>query len=93
MRDPYETGRFADVGDVSNVATNADVAEVVQRMLSDLLAHPDEWENPTLERFLEALAACLEAIPDVYANTGEQLPKEPSWRILAEVLIKASGYE
>ena len=38
MRDPYETGRFADIDDVSHVATIADVAEVVQRMLSDLLA-------------------------------------------------------
>jgi hypothetical protein len=28
-----------------------------------------------------------------YASRGEQLPEAPTWRILAEVLVKASGYE
>jgi hypothetical protein len=93
MRSPYDTGRFADVGDISNVTTMTDVADVVQRMLGDLLAHPDEWENPTLERFLEALAASLEGIPHAYANQGKPFPKEPNWRIVTEVLVMASGYE
>jgi hypothetical protein len=93
MRVPYDTGRFADVDGISNVTTITDVADVVQRMLSDLLAHPDEWENPTLESFLEALAASLRGIPHGYANRGEQFPKEPNWRIVAEVLVMASGYE
>jgi hypothetical protein len=93
MSGPYDTGRFADVGDVSTVTTITDAADVVQRMLGDLLTHPDEWENLTLEHFLEALAASLEGIPQLYANRGEQFPKEPTWRVLAEVLVMASGYE
>jgi len=93
MRGPYDTGRFANVGDVSSVTSITDAADVVRRMLNDLLAHPGEWENPTLERFLEALAVSLEGIPRVYANRGEQFPKEPTWRVLAEILVMASGYE
>jgi hypothetical protein len=93
MRDPYDTGRFAEVGDISSVTTIMDAADVVQRMLSDLLAHPDEWENPTLERFLEALVASLEGMPHACANRGEHFPKEPTWRILAEALVMATGYE
>jgi hypothetical protein len=93
MRGPYDTGRFADVGDMDNVTTIKHAADVVRRMRIDLLEHPNEWENSELERFLEALAASLEDIPKAYANRDEQFPKEPTWRILTEVLVMATGYE
>lgn len=62
-------------------------------MLTDLRTHPTAWENPTLERFLDALAARLEALPTLYLNRGEQLPDQPTWKLLAETLVAASGYE
>jgi hypothetical protein len=93
MIGPYDTGRFADVGDLAQVATPADAAEIVQRMLDDLLAHPDEWENPTLERFLDALSASLRGLPQAYANWGEEFPAAPTWRMLVQALVTASGYE
>lgn len=87
MPGPYETGRFAAVPahEVASAHTRDDVVRVVERMLDDLRAHPDEWENATLPRFLDALAASL-GVPD--ANRGE-----PTWRMPAEALIMASGYE
>jgi hypothetical protein len=54
-------------------------------MVDDLRQHPDEWENHTLERFLEALAASL--------TSGRTWPEQLSWRVLAEALTMASGYE
>jgi hypothetical protein len=90
---PYDTGRFAEVEDLDGIRTRLDVAEVVQRMREDLLAHPGEWENPTLERFLDALAAVLEGLPGRYTNRGERFPELPTWKILAEALVAASGYE
>jgi hypothetical protein len=93
MSSGYETGRFARTGDLNEVSTHADVANVAQRMLTDLRANPNDWENPTLERFLEALAASLEGLPGLYANRGEQFPEAPTWKILAETLVMASGYE
>jgi len=50
-------------------------------------------ENHTLDRFLDALAACLDAVPPLHANRGEQLPTQPTWKLLAELLVMASGYE
>lgn len=93
VKRPYETGRFAEVGDLGQVNSRPDVAQVVHRMLDDLLAHPDEWENPTLGRFLEALTASLEGLPRVYANRGEQFPEAPTWKVFAEALVMATGYE
>jgi hypothetical protein len=85
--------RFAEVSDLDRVAGHADVAQVVEQMLTDMRSHPTEWENPTLDRFLDALAASLEALPQLHTNRGETLPTQPTWKILAELLVTASGYE
>ncbi len=87
MKGQWDTGRFAEVGDLNHVGSRLEAAEVVRRMLEDLLAHPDEWENATLDRFLDALAASLESIPGVYGHRGEQFPDEPTWKIFAEALV------
>jgi hypothetical protein len=83
-RGMYETGRFANV-DPSRVVTKQDVALLVEAMVEDLRRHPDEWENQTLERFLDALGASL--------ASGRDWPEHLGWRLLAEALITASGYE
>jgi len=93
MNSPYGTGRFAKVGDLSSVSSRIDVATIVHRMLTDLLAHPGEWENSTLDRFLEALAAAWTDIPGLYRNRGEEFPETPTWKMVAEALVMASGYE
>jgi hypothetical protein len=93
MSSPYDTGRFADVGDLDQVASHTDAARIIEQMLDDLRAHPDEWENSTLERFLDALAASLEGLPPLYANRGEPFPAAPTWKLFTEALVMASGYE
>ena len=42
----------------------ADAAfQIAHQKLDDLRAHPDDWEDATLERFLDALAGSLDAGP------------------------------
>ena len=89
MSSPYDTGRFAEVDGLDQVSSHVDAARVVSEMLSDLRTHPNDWENPTLERFLDALAASLEAL----SGNFEQVSAQPSWKLFAEMLVKASGYE
>lgn len=57
----YESGRFADIDDetILDARTPHDVAAIVDRMSADLSQHPDEWDNHTLERFLDASPGCL----------------------------------
>lgn len=43
--------------DVDSVRTREDLAAFVLALRQDLLSNQAAWENPTLERFLEALAA------------------------------------
>lgn len=89
MSRPYETGRGVRA-DPSVVQTRADLAALVGLMLSDYRASGvREWENPTLDRFLDALQAVVD---DDVRPTGVD-PEDSSWRMFAQLLVSASAYE
>ncbi|HEV7755584.1 MAG TPA: hypothetical protein VGO94_06955 [Mycobacteriales bacterium] len=92
MSSPDEIGRPADAH-FADVETREDAARTVRAMLADLQKHPGAWENPTLERFLEALAASITDLDAAYTARGERLPDQPTWRTVAELLVMASDYE
>lgn len=69
------------------------MARIVEKMVADLEAHPTEWENHTLDRFLDALACCLNGQRHLYANTARIYPDTAIWTLFAESLVAATGYE
>jgi hypothetical protein len=87
-----EMPRAADAR-YADVETREDAARMVRAMLTDLQNHPAAWENATLERYLEALASALADLDGAYAVRGETLPDQPTWRLVAELLVMASDYE
>jgi uncharacterized MAPEG superfamily protein len=86
----YQTGR-ATHADPSRVETREDFAQFVAAVLADFQATgAAEWENGTLERFLDAFAAYADArVVDVPAQQQEH----PSWRLFAEIVQAVTGYE
>ena len=83
----YETGRATDVGP-SRVETRADFTQFLTAVLADLRATgADEWENANLERFLDAFADARAA------DVPEQQQEDASWRLFAEIVQAAAGYE
>jgi hypothetical protein len=46
----------------------------------------EDWENPTLERFLEAMHAWLETM-------GPRVGKTPSWKFVEAMVRAAKIYE
>ena len=90
----WRTGRFAHVDRASQVASRQDAQRVIAQMRADLAGRGSrEWENPTLDRFLEALEAVLDGLPGQLAMQGEAETAQPSWGLLAQVLVAATGYE
>jgi hypothetical protein len=60
----WRTGRFAHVDHASQAASRQDARRVIAQMRADLAGRGSrEWENPTLDRFLEALEAACPACP------------------------------
>lgn len=84
---PYDTGRFADISieDAAAVKTVGDVARIVERMRAELNGSGrEEWENGTSDSFLDALCGVLDS---------ERYERQPSWADVAEILVRATGYE
>jgi len=69
---------------IDGVRSRADLARFVAALGADLRDAPDGWENPTLPRFLDAMARWLEDVE----RTGT-----PTWADLAETLFAGRGYE
>jgi hypothetical protein len=67
------------------------VLDALRNLLEELEGSV-EWENDTLERYLEALHALLGSIENAYTNTGRAIPEYP-WAIMAEALEGARYYE
>ncbi len=83
------------VGLLDKVQTREDLAAFVRMLREDLLegGHTDEWENPTLERYLAALAAWVDDMDGHFQNRGETVPEQPSWNLIGQILYAAKIYE
>jgi hypothetical protein len=78
---------------IESIETKEDFASFVEALRLDLKDHLEEWENPTLESFLEAMQRWIESMDGWYANRGEDPPVAPSWRTFAHILYASKIYE
>lgn len=81
-----------------SVDSKARLAAFVHALAQDLHARPQEWENTTLEMYLDALAGWLE-VSDLEVSDHEGADKaqarahSPRWQDMAHMLIAAKTYE
>lgn len=66
--------------------TRADVVLTLQSLLTDLSHDRSSWENPSLERYLDAMAAWLD-------SAKMRNLEKPSWELICEMLEAAKVYE
>jgi len=78
-----------------HVKTREEFVAFVLALRKDLIQNSDkdEWENPTLERFLEALAAWTTDSDGYYRNNKIPVPENVSWNVFANILMAAKIYE
>lgn len=71
--------------EVASVRSAEDLAAVLARLRQDLAGSgQNEWENATLDHYLDALAAVVE---------DRALLGPLSWANVADMLVTATGYE
>jgi hypothetical protein len=76
----------------AEVADRASFARFVGHLLEDFLEHPDEWENISLQDFLEAMQ--MHALDIMRQYHQVQQPdqhgaEQPNWRQFADLLLDA----
>ncbi|MCR1781909.1 hypothetical protein KVF89_05120 [Nocardioides carbamazepini] len=91
MGDPsWATGRATHV-EPESTTTRDEFGDFVLGVLADFSeSGRSEWENNTLERFLDGLSAFALARVNGRSD-GEQ--EQPSWNLFAELIVAATGYE
>jgi len=76
------------------VTSRTALAEFVDRLRHEIVAHPEGFENVTLENYLEALAAYLrDLLGFVRNNRWPGTADEATWQLIAAVIAGAAVYE
>ena len=77
----------------STIRSREDLAAFVRSLHNDFHDNRQMWENDTLDRFLDALAAWVEDMGGYYRKQRKELHDHPAWKTLADMLIAARQYE
>ncbi len=74
--------------------TRTDFIEFLREFKTDLEQNKSEWENQTLEDFLEAMIAYTADVQGYYNNMKMNInADEPTWENFMTILQGASVYE
>jgi hypothetical protein len=85
--------------DPREVASREDLARFVAALRDEFLGQGNAWTNRSLDQYLDALAAWLQAASHWAANIRRFAPElvmdveDPSWRLMAQALRAARSHE
>ena len=70
-----------------------EVVDAINEIVTEIeQGETDDWENTTLESFLEAFGLLVDVIENHYINTKQPLPRS-AWTLVASALRGARFYE
>ncbi|MEU6393923.1 hypothetical protein [Streptomyces sp. NPDC046939] len=65
----------------------------VRRLSQEAETASGDWENQSLDHYLEALSAWTDDMDGYFRNRGEPIPDRPDWSLIASMLRAACFYE
>ena len=77
----------------SGIVSKEDLADFIETLRDDFLKDPSAWENHTVDRYLDAMAAWVRDMDGYYKNDREIPPTLPTWQTMADILSAARVYE
>ncbi|MBD9598141.1 hypothetical protein IB270_35615 [Ensifer sp. ENS05] len=79
--------------DCESVTNRKQFCEFLDDMRKELIEGQVQWENSTLENFLEAFSAWVGDMDGYYKNRGIERPETLGWIDLARMFHAARFYE
>ena len=74
--------------------TRQEFVSFLEDLKSDFDTNKENWENKTLDSYLEAMSRYANDIQGYYDNTGQRVnADEPNWKTFSDILKGASLYE
>ncbi len=84
--------RMEIYGAAESVKSREDLIEFINQLRMDLKNNKNEWNNITLEDYLNAMESFVNDMYEHYLETNQILPKQPSWENIALTLLASSMY-
>jgi hypothetical protein len=79
---------------VDSTTTKDDFRRVLALLVRDATQNVSEWENQTVERYLSAMLAWLDAADGYYKGHSIDIDTDlPNWRVFSDLLLAARVYE
>jgi hypothetical protein len=78
---------------MENLNSQEDFLGFLELLIQDLRNNPDEWENKSLESYLEAASSWTKDMHGYYQNNNLPIPQNVNWKVFANILIAAKMYE
>lgn len=79
--------------EIKNVESKDDFISFVEMLISDFKQNKDEWENQTVEDYLEGLKSWVEDMEGYYKNTKQPVPENINWNFFVNILYSGKIYE
>lgn len=84
---------MAELYNTESINTKNDFVNFLNFLLQHLKDHPEEWENTSLEDFLEAMQIWTISSDNYYMNWNLPEPSNVNWKAFADILCGASVQE
>jgi hypothetical protein len=72
--------------------TKKEFTQFIDNLRADFIENKEQWENKTIEDYLEAVSRYIEDIDGYYTNQEIDLEKV-DWKVFADILKGSSMYE
>lgn len=74
--------------------TKKEFIQFIENLRLDFIQNKEQWENKTIEDYLEAISRYTEDINGYYKNTNQDIDlKEIDWKVFSDILKGSSMYE
>ncbi|UQB68288.1 hypothetical protein [Epilithonimonas zeae] len=74
--------------------TKQEFIQFIENLRVEFIKNNAQWENKTIEDFLEAMARYVEDIDGYYQNINQEIDLEKiDWKVFSDILKGSSIYE
>jgi hypothetical protein len=79
--------------EIKTVKTKEDFINFLGKLAADKKNNSVEWENKTIENYLESIQSWIEDMEGYYENNNIEVPKNIDWNFFATVFYVGKIYE
>lgn len=72
--------------------TKEEFVKLLYELSDSFKRSSEEWENQTIDSFLDALAGWVTDMDGYYINFGRKIPENIEWNVIADMIIAARDY-